>query len=114
MFNFNTVGAGEEYYFDDIQLTDGTVDPGLSVESEEILDGFSVYPNPAASSWTITNNTNEEFSIFLSDVQGKLLTVVNGKNQENLFIDAIKFTSGIYFLEIHAKNQTRTIKLIKE
>jgi hypothetical protein len=114
MFNFNTVGSGEVYYFDDIQLTDGTEEPGVSIESNDLLSGFSVYPNPASASWTIENKTDAAFTIQLMDAQGKLLSVVNSNDLQNLTIDASTYASGVYFVEIQASNQTRTIKLVKE
>jgi len=115
MFNFNTVGSGEVYYFDDIQLTDGNpVDPGVSIESEELFSGFSIFPNPASEIWTVSNNADMPFSVQLIDIQGKLLSVLHSNVQQNIAIDASQYPAGIYFIEIHAKNQTKTIKVVKE
>ena len=113
MFNFGNIGNGEVYYFDDIQLGDGT-NPGLSIEANEPLQNISVFPNPTADSWTITNDTNAEFTVQIRDVQGKLLGNVNSNMQPCISIDAADFPAGVYFLKITSENQTRTIKLVKE
>jgi hypothetical protein len=113
MFNFNTVGSGEVYYFDDIQLGDGT-EPGLSIEANDLLIGISVFPNPTANSWTIANANQADFNIQIKDVQGKLVSSLNSNRQASISIDSANFPAGVYFLEITSANQTKTIKLVKE
>lgn len=113
MFNFNNIGAGEVYYFDDIQLTDGT-NPGVSIETNEPLNNFSAYPNPTSDSWTVSSGNSSEFTIQVRDLQGKLLAEFNSNSQQTLSIDASNFTSGIYLIEIISENQNRTIRLVKD
>lgn len=114
MFNFNTVGAGEIYYFDDIQLTDGSVDPGLSIESEAFVSGFSAFPNPSSTTWTISDKANSQFTAQLLDAQGRFLAAFTNQAQQDLVIDVAAYPSGIYFIEIQAANQSTTIKVIKD
>jgi uncharacterized protein YkuJ len=114
MFNFNTVGSGEIYYFDDIQLTDGVEDPGVSIEALDPISSFSVYPNPAASIWHVASDENQPFTARLVDAQGRIVSVFNSTAQNSLAIDASNYTSGIYFIEIEAANQSTSIKVIKE
>lgn len=113
MFNFNNIGAGEVYYFDDIQLTDGT-NPGVSIETNEPLNNFSAYPNPTSDSWTVSSGNSSEFAIQVRDLQGKLLAEFNSNSQQTVSIDASNFTSGIYLIEIISENQNRTIRLVKD
>jgi hypothetical protein len=113
MFNFGNVGNGEVYYFDDIQLGDGT-NPGLSIQTNELLNDISVFPNPSQDSWTITNVTSAEFSIQIRDLQGKLLGNLNSNMQQAISIDATNFPVGVYFLEITSQDQSRIIKVVKE
>lgn len=113
MFNFNNIGAGEVYYFDDIQLTDGT-NPGVSIETNEPLNNFSAYPNPTSDSWTVSSGNSSEFTIQVRDLQGKLLAEFNSNSQQTVSIDASNFTSGIYLIEIISENQNRTIRLVKD
>ncbi len=113
MFNFGNIGNGEVYYFDDIQLGDET-NPGLSIESNELLNNISVYPNPAQNSWTVTNAMSADFTIQIRDVQGKLLGNLNSNMQQTISIDASNYPAGVYFLEITSANETAVIKLVKE
>jgi hypothetical protein len=113
MFNFGNVGNGEVYYFDDIQLGDGT-NPGLSIQTNDLLNDISVFPNPSQDSWTITNVTSAEFNIQIRDLQGKLLGNLNSNMQQAISIDATNFPVGVYFLEITSQDQSRIIKVIKE
>jgi len=113
MFNFGNIGNGEVYYFDDIQLGDGT-NPGLSINANELLNNISVYPNPAQNSWTLTNATNADFTIQIRDVQGKLLGNMNSNMQQTISIDAANYPAGVYFLEITSANETAVIKVVKE
>lgn len=115
MFNFNTVGSGEVYYFDDIELTDGSepVDPGLSIENNQ-LSNFQVFPNPTATQWSVSNKSGSDFSVHLIDAQGKLLgSFENGVNQ-SITIDASAYPAGLYFLEVQATNFSESIKVIKD
>lgn len=113
MFNFGNIGNGEVYYFDDIQLGDGT-NPGLSIESNELLNNISVYPNPTQNSWTVSNAMSADFTIQIKDVQGKLLGEMNSNMQQTISIDAANYPAGVYFLEITSANETAVIKLVKE
>lgn len=113
MFNFNTVGSGQVYYFDDIQLTNTLpVDPGLNIESNT-LNSFSVFPNPTSSIWTVSNTSLEPYTIRLFDIQGKKLDVFENNMSEKLAIDCTSYKSGIYFIEIQSADQVRTIQVVK-
>jgi len=113
MFNFGNVGNGEVYYFDDIQLGDGT-NPGLSIQTNDLLNDISVFPNPSQDSWKITNVTSAEFNIQIRDLQGKLLGNLNSNMQQAISIDATNFPVGVYFIEMTSQDQSRIIKVIKE
>lgn len=113
MFNFGNVGAGEIYYFDDIQLTDGTSEPGVSIENNTALSDFMVFPNPSSDSWMISSETHSEFVVQVRDMQGKVLGNFSSNLEHAISIDASEFPSGVYLIEIKSDNQYRVIRLVK-
>lgn len=81
-------------------------DAALSIESPNISNIFSVYPNP--TNGLITIETNQEIkSVKLFSLDGKLL--LEGQNS-NLQID--NFPSGIYMLYLESVNGTTLYKKI--
>ncbi len=113
MFNFGNVGAGEVYYFDDIQLTDGTTDPGVSIENNAALSDFTVFPNPTSDSWTISSEDHASFTVQIRDLQGKAIGDLNSNTQHFISVDASSYPAGIYFLEIKSDNQTKMVSVVK-
>jgi len=113
MFNFGNVGAGEVYYFDDIQLTDGTTEPGVSIENNSALSDFTVFPNPTSDSWTISSEDHASFTVQIRDLQGKLLGDLNSSTQHFISVDASSYPAGIYFLEIKSDHQTKMVRVVK-
>jgi uncharacterized protein YkuJ len=114
MFNFGNIGNGEVYYFDDIQLGDVVVDPGVSIEANEVLTNVSIFPNPTSNSWTVLNENSLDFTAYIRDAQGKLLGSYNSQIGQSIVIDASNLSVGVYFLEIISDNQSRMVKLVKE
>ena len=73
---------------------------------------FSVYPNPAKSSWNFSASNENIESIQIVDVLGK--TIRSSFSKSNFVtIDASGLDSGIYFAKIETANGTKTLKLIK-
>lgn len=68
---------------------------------------LSVYPNPATD--YIFIESNEELSVNLIDLNGKLQRVSMERNR----IDLTSIARGIYMLQVRAKGQTKTIRIIK-
>jgi Leucine-rich repeat (LRR) protein len=79
---------------------------------------FSVYPNPAKTTATITFNTTGNCTIQLTDVSGKILqikTVTAIKDKNLMQLDVSKYGAGVYFVTIsNEKNETATLRLNKE
>ena len=73
------------------------------VELSEIT--FVVYPNPASSVLNMRTN-QDNFTIKLIDVMGKV--VWEGNDTQ---ID-LKYPKGVYFVQLHSKNQILTKKLV--
>ena len=74
---------------------------------------FSMFPNPASKSTTITSN-QEISTITVYNVLGQEISSFKGKGN-NLQIDISTLTTGNYFVKVLAENgNTETLKLIKQ
>ena len=88
-----------------------------TVENTNVLQSWSVFPNPAQGSAFInyTLLLPAKVSIDLYDVLGnKVYRVEKGDEltgEYNAYIDTRKLSSGIYVLQIHAGNQVATQKI---
>ena len=68
---------------------------------------ISVYPNPTSD--YIFVETNEAFDLKLIDLNGKIQRVSIEQNR----VDLNSISRGIYMLQVRAKGQTKTIRIIK-
>ncbi len=77
-----------------------------SVQSKDIKESLSLYPNPAQ---TILNiNTNSSYKIY--DVLGNLC--LSGDNSNTINIETLR--CGVYFIELSQSNSSKRIKFIKD
>ena len=78
---------------------------------------FSVYPNPATTTATISFNGSGNYTIKLADVSGNVLqtkTIV-GNNKNAVQLNISQYAAGVYFVTIsNEKNETQTLKLQKQ
>jgi hypothetical protein len=78
-------------------------------------NSFKLAPNPTTANFTISviNNNEQDYSIALMDVTGKVLlnNLYNGK-QTSQFIETNGLAAGIYFVKITCGNTQKTEKLI--
>lgn len=86
----------------------------LSTTTFEILDGISIYPNPASTEITIKNITTFDVqSVRLYTVNGVLIqTVVGSKTMQPISVSDLP--SGIYFLSVEVNNQLQNFKFVKK
>ncbi len=79
---------------------------------------FSVYPNPAKTTATITFNATGNCTVKLTDVSGKILqikTITATKDKNILQLDISRYAAGVYFITItNEKNEAQTLRLNKE
>ncbi len=90
--------------------------PGSPVPYQD-MSSFTVYPNPAANTFSTLINSDEEVSAELrvSDVTGKLLiskTIAIQKGTQSIVTDVAAFTPGMYFVSLSKNGQTETQKLV--
>jgi hypothetical protein len=79
---------------------------------------FSVYPNPAKTTVTVTFNAMGNCTLKLTDVSGTVLqtrTVMAVKGANIIQLDVSRYATGVYFVTlINELKQTQTIQLNKQ
>ena len=94
-----------------VDVVDSIPSVPTTIENPNVLQSWSVFPNPAAGNSFInyTLSTPATVSIALYDVLGnKLQQIVNGNQEQgehNATIDAHKLSNGVYVLQIRAGEQ---------
>jgi hypothetical protein len=79
---------------------------------------FSVYPNPAKTTVTVTFNAIGNYTLKLTDISGTALqtrTVAAGKGANNIRLDVSRYAAGVYFVTLtNELKQAQTIQLSKQ
>lgn len=77
---------------------------------------LSIYPNPSADG--VFNYEVEglsgEFNLFITDITGKTISNLDNTNNVVGVIDLSTFERGVYFLNIVANGDRKTVRLIKQ
>jgi len=105
----------EGWYVDDISVYN--CEMILSVtDFEGLQNDIKVFPNPSNGEFTLKNLNNIELvKAEIFDINGRLIKTIDLSNGQNLqTIDITQVTTGIYFMNVHAKHATQVIKLIKQ
>ena len=75
---------------------------------------LKLFPNPNNGTFTLQFDKEQEItSLFITDINGRLIKEITPQKTLNYEIN-FAGASGIYFLNILADNQRRTLKLVKE
>ena len=85
----------------------------LSIGKNNLINGLSVYPNPASDVLKIANAENlAKASFSIVDVSGK--TVVASKALNNGAIDVSNLSSGVYILSVSSDEGSKQFKFQKK
>lgn len=79
------------------------VDTTLSVDDLEEF-GLTIYPNPAKDSFTIKNKNNEELTIKIYDVSGRMVLNQQGQSFELISINTSNFSRGLHLVVMENAN----------
>ena len=83
----------------------------LSTGSYSLNSGFSIFPNPSRTSFSIDNNVS---NVEIYDVTGKLAKSFKGDFTRVDSFDISNLNSGVYIVKVeNDSNQTMTTKLVK-
>ena len=75
---------------------------------------LSVYPNPAFEQLTIQNNGDENLTIYIYSLTGKVIARTEVTGGEAKVLDTAKWASGIYFLQaVGGNGRHETVKIIR-
>lgn len=105
----------EGWYVDDISIYNCEMSLSIS-EFENLKNNIKVFPNPSNGEFTLKNLNNIALiKADIYDINGRLIKSIDLSTSHNLqTIDITQAASGIYFMNVHAKNATQVIKLIKQ
>jgi len=117
MFEFD-VSSGNRIYIDNVNF--GCNSRSLVGENELISNtiNFNIYPNPTNNDANISFSSNDdENTIFISDVTGKLIASKEYKNSNKTRTTVSEITGtnlnkGVYFVTVKNQSSTKTEKLI--
>ena len=73
---------------------------------------FKVYPNPAASTITISAVNADSFKLSVTDLSGKVVMTKSLNGIENT-LDISALSTGAYFFELTSDNKKEVIKILK-
>ena len=104
-FNFNSPGAGESYYFDDVKLN-----TNLSLQNFS-NDKINIFPNPANDLITISSDKLIE-AISLYNVLGQEV-ISSRPNNNNQTIDISTINSGVYIVKTTIAGVTSSSRVVK-
>jgi hypothetical protein len=96
-----------------IVIVDGSCDYTAIVE--ELMGQWEVYPNPATTTLTVSNNSGLSVSnMELLDLNGKVLYNSTWGNQLEKNIDISPLQTGMYILKLTFDGQTSSKRIIKQ
>jgi len=112
-FNLVTDSAVTQdgFYFDDLEFN-VIQEENLSVDTNELINNFTAYPNPTSNtveiSSRITNYTATVINILGQEINSKSTTT------GNVTLDLSTYTSGIYFIKLQQAKNTSVLKIIRQ
>jgi len=88
---------------------------GTAGMSAELIEPFSVHPNPANTKITL-DGLNEKLNIStitISNMEGKAIRTISELSGQTLDVDVSNYKSGVYFVNIEHGSGSETIKFVK-
>ena len=96
-------------------ITSNVCQPLAGAEDYNLLNGMSIYPNPAQTVLNITSANGDlpdNYTIYNN--LGQTVANVKVSSSANLTINISAFANGIYFIKINKGAQTKTLKFNKD
>lgn len=86
-------------------------DPCLGLSENDL--NLTIYPNPTENLLIISRNTNENVSLIITSMEGKIITELNTSEFETV-LSLKQFSTGAYYLTIKSENSEHVRKIIKQ
>lgn len=102
---------------DNITISAQNTMPAVNILNTKkyLSNSFNLYPNPATTFVTITNNENKQLQqITVYDVAGKLISSHNYSNETEIQLNVENLASGTYMLHLETVEGTAIKKFIKK
>ena len=105
-------------FIDNPQWADSiwTFDASVFVKEIELQHAFSVFPNPASSSFQIINKTitQHDVTIKITTITGELIEEKNISLLEPILISCENWAKGIYIINLNSEKSVSNIKFVRE
>ncbi len=88
------------------------LDADLSVGDYTISKDITLYPNPAANTFTIANLSEEINKVEILDLQGRIILVI--PEIQNKIVDISKLQAAMYIVKVYASTNVYTQQIIKK
>jgi hypothetical protein len=72
---------------------------------------FEIYPNPAKDQFNIRQQSNDPYTLQLTNIQGKVMLYLEGKKQLET-VDVSQFPKGLYLVRVKQNNQVFEKKIV--
>jgi hypothetical protein len=83
-----------------------------SIQANDEMNGFKIYPNPATNKIVIEFTKNESLQVCITDLLGKkIMEFTTGKQTTTIDLDGLQ--QGIYLVQIQTEKEIFTQKFIK-
>jgi hypothetical protein len=86
----------------------------VGIEEIKYNNPFRIFPNPTSDIFTILNNSNDNYSFSIIDLNGRILLRERDIHSSEYQVDINSLSKGIYFIRLLKTDLTKTIKLIKD
>ncbi|WCM41489.1 T9SS type A sorting domain-containing protein [Flavobacterium sp. CBA20B-1] len=102
--------------FDNINISAQNTVPVVTVGiTEQLVEKFNIYPNPATNVVNISNSDNMPVQqITVYDVNGRQLSSQTFQNETEIQLNVTNLASGTYMLHLQTKQGTAVKKLVKK
>jgi hypothetical protein len=86
-----------------------------TVQSNDVKDFATIYPNPFSESLTVFINDMDfnSVNVILTDVYGRILVNETAFDLDKIVLDTAELPAGVYFVQINSAGKHQTEKLIK-
>ncbi|MBV1925384.1 MAG: T9SS type A sorting domain-containing protein, partial [Dokdonia sp.] len=93
-----------------------TVDATLSVNDLALDNALSIYPNPTANVFTLTNGSGASLeTMTIVDVNGRIIDTISLTEMDTeKEISIANYATGIYFARISSENATTVKRIVKQ
>jgi len=109
-------GGVLQLYWDDFEIWKDT-NIVLNVSENEDLNNFKLFPNPMSdySILEFNNSTNENHTLKLYDIQGRIVRTITAIKSNQVIIKKDNLNNGLYFFQLSTNKKIRiTGKLMME